>query len=175
MKKGLIYLTFILSTVVSAHELRTVDFVELDNYLGRWYEIEKFPNSFQRNCLATQANYSLKNNGRIKVVNKCLKANGKLKVANGSASIEDTETNAKLKVSFFFLLRWFGEANYYILDLGESRNYGHVLIGSPDRNYAWILSRTPTLDQGIVEQLKEKASSLGFDASRFVPTPTWPK
>ena len=156
---------------IADHELQTVNFVEVERYLGKWYEIEKFPNNFQRNCEATQANYSQMDNGRLRVINKCKKSNGKIKTAKGSASIEDTNTNAKLKVSFFFLQRWIGKANYYIMALGS--DYEYVLIGSPDRNFAWILSRTTTLDQKIIDQLKLTAQSQGFEIERFKKTPTW--
>lgn len=153
--------------------LETVDYVEVERYLGKWYEIEKIPNRFQRDCGATEANYSLRNRGGIKVVNKCLRLkDGSLKVANGRATIANYETNAVLEVSFFFLQRWFGGPNYYILDLAD--DYSYVLVGSPNRDFLWILARTKTLDANIIENLKAKAQTQGFDTTRMVPTPVWP-
>lgn len=157
-----------------ANTLTTVDYVDVNKYLGKWYEIEKIPNRFQRKCGATQANYSLKRNGAIRVVNKCIKTkNGKLQVANGTATIANFNTNAVLEVSFFFLQRWFSGPNYYILDLAD--DYSYVLVGSPNRDFLWILSRTKTLDENIIENLKAKAQTLGFDTTRMEKTPIWPE
>ena len=156
-----------------ADTLTTVDYVDVNKYLGQWYEIEKIPNRFQRKCGATQANYSLKRNGDIRVINKCIKKiNGKLQVAKGTATVANFETNAVLEVSFFFLQRWFSGPNYYILDLAD--DYSYVLVGSPSRDFLWILSRTKTLDENIIENLKAKAQTLGFDTTRMEKTPTWP-
>jgi apolipoprotein D and lipocalin family protein len=153
-------------------ELNTVNFVDVKKYLGKWYEIEKIPNSFQRKCGATQANYSLKKNGRVRVINKCKRLkDGKIKIAKGVASIENSATNAELEVSFFFVQRWFSGSNYFILDLAD--DYSYALVGSPSRDFLWILSRTPELDENIINNLKAVAEREGFDTSRMKKTPTW--
>lgn len=155
-----------------SNQLETVDYVDVNKYLGKWYEIEKIPNRFQRKCGATQANYSLRRKGDIKVVNRCITKSGSIDTANGRATIANYETNAVLEVSFFFLQRWFGGPNYYILDLAD--DYSYVLVGSPSRDFLWILARTKTLDENIIENLKAKAETQGFDTSRMQKTPTWP-
>jgi apolipoprotein D and lipocalin family protein len=151
--------------------LETADFVDVKKYLGTWYEIEKIPNSFQRKCGATKANYSLKKNGKIRVTNTCIKKNGKVNVAKGTATVANKTTNAVLEVSFFFLQRWFGGPNYYIIDLAD--DYSYVLVGSPSRDFLWILSRTPVLDENIITNLKAVATRNGFDVERMTKTPQW--
>jgi apolipoprotein D and lipocalin family protein len=140
--------------------------------MGRWYEITRFPNSFQKKCLATKAEYGLRSDGKVTVKNTCKTTKGD-NVANALARVVDKKTNAKLKVSFvpfFNRFGWFA-GDYWILDLAA--DYSYVLVGSPDRNFLWVLSRTPTLDANIVEALKTTAQKEGFDVSRLVETPVW--
>jgi apolipoprotein D and lipocalin family protein len=153
----------------------TVSHVELDRYLGTWYQIGLFPNSFQKKCLATQANYALKKNGKIAVTNSCFTKEGKINVANGIASVADKETNSKLKVGFAPIFKNLGlfTGDYWILEL-ES-DYQYVLVGSPSREFLWILSRTPTLEKINIDYLLDKAAEQGFDITRFAFTPTWPE
>ena len=140
-------------------ELTVVDSVELDRYLGRWYEISSYPNWFQRNCTAVTADYSLREDGLIKVVNSCRKGSldGKLKQANGRAKVVDAETNAKLKVSFF--RQFWG--NYWIIDLDPY--YQWAVVGEPKRKYLWILSRTRSLDDEIYERILARLTQKGYD------------
>jgi len=173
--KVLVLISFLMSCAIAgggSQTLETVDYVDVNQYLGTWYEIEKIPNRFQRKCNATKANYSLKRNGSIRVINTCIRDNGSLQTAKGTATIANSNTNAVLEVSFFFLQRWFSGPNYYILDLAS--DYSYVLVGSPSRDFLWILSRTKTLDANIIENLKVKAQTLGFDTERMKKTPTWP-
>lgn len=173
--KALLLLSFLLSCAFAgggSNSLTTVDYVDVNQYLGTWYEIEKIPNRFQRKCNATKADYSLKRNGSIRVLNSCIRNNGSLQTAKGTATIANRTTNAVLEVSFFFLQRWFSGPNYFILDLAD--DYSYVLVGSPSRDFLWILSRTKTLDANIIENLKAKAETLGFDTTRMKKTPTWP-
>jgi apolipoprotein D and lipocalin family protein len=152
--------------------VRTVESVDVARYMGRWYEITRFPNSFQKKCLATKAEYGLRSDGKVTVKNTCKTTKGD-NVANALARVVDKKTNAKLKVSFvpfFNRFGWFA-GDYWILDLAA--DYSYVLVGSPDRNFLWVLSRTPTLDANIVEALKTTAQKEGFDVSRLVETPVW--
>lgn len=134
--------------------LQTVPKVELQRYLGTWYEIASFPQSFQKGCTATTATYSLKAEGEIEVLNRCRldSLEGEEKVAKGRARVVDKDTNAKLEVSFFGPF-W---GDYWIIQLGD--DYEYAVVGHPSRDYLWILSRTPTLEeaklQGILEKLK---------------------
>lgn len=142
----------------------TVAKVDLARYMGSWYEIAKYPNRFQKGCLCTVATYTLKPNGRVAVVNRCRTAEGRIREAKGWAKVVDPSTNARLKVTFFW--PFFGD--YWILDLDPG--YTHVLVGTPDRRYLWILSRTPGMEEGTFARLTERAAALGFDPGRLVRT-----
>jgi apolipoprotein D and lipocalin family protein len=176
MKLSIVFCAFLLSAVAcasnSTEPVRTVSMVDIPSYMGKWYEITRFPNSFQKKCGATTADYKLRRDGKVTVTNTCKTAKG-LNVANAIARVADTKTNAKLKVSFvpfFNRFGWFA-GDYWILDLAA--DYSYVLVGAPDRNFLWILSRTPTLDDNIVEALKTTAQREGFDVSRLRDSPVW--
>lgn len=140
--------------------------VDLTRYQGKWYEIARLPTRFQRDCASdVTAQYTLRNDGKIEVVNACREANGKLKGAKGVARLADKQgPNSKLKVRFFL----FFSGDYWILDLDDG--YDWALVGTPDRRYLWILSRTPTLAPSICNQLLSKARELGFDVDRVIRT-----
>lgn len=152
--------------------LETVKYVSVDRYLGTWYEIAAFPQKFQKGCTATKAEYSLRHDGDIKVLNTCNlgSPDGELKVAEGRAWVKDKKTNAKLKVQFFLRnFRFFlFSGNYWILDL--DKNYESVLVGDKSRQYLWILSRDPKLDIERYNELVKKAQKLKFDTSKLVKT-----
>lgn len=160
------------TTTVFAQKPTTVSNVDLNKYAGKWFEVARFPNRFQKKCVGNvTAEYKLQNNNRIQVVNRCELNNGKFDEAIGEAKIVDTQSNAKLKVRFapkFISFLPFVWGDYWILDLGK--NYEYALVGSPDRNYLWILSRTPNLSEKTFEQLKQTAQKQGFDASKLVKT-----
>ncbi|MDR3610594.1 MAG: lipocalin family protein [Ignavibacteriaceae bacterium] len=149
------------------NELRVVNSVDLKKYIGLWYEIAKIPNRFQKDCKRnTTAIYSFREDGKIKVVNSCMEDDGSIKIAEGVARVADTRTNAKLEVSFVKLLGinlfW---GDYWIIGLGD--NYEYALVGSPDRKYGWILSRTPKLQQEKLNRISELLKNKGYDISRF--------
>lgn len=147
-------------------DLETVKFVDLNRYMGKWFEIASFPQRFQKGCTATTANYSLNEDGNVDVVNQCHldSLNGNLKTAKGIAKIVDKSTNAKLKVSFF----WPFYGAYWIIELGE--NYEYAVVGHPSREYLWILSRTPQISSTLFEDLKNRIAQKGFDLSRLQMT-----
>lgn len=152
--------------------LPTVEYVDLQKYQGTWYEIARFDQKFQKGCTAVSAEYTLTKKNRVNVLNKC-KLNsptGELKVAKGKAWVVDKKSNSKLKVQFFlsFIKLGFLAGDYWIIDLDE--NYEHVMIGSPDRNYLWILARRPFLDEDTLTELKAKAEFLGFDTKKLLNT-----
>lgn len=141
--------------------LPTVASVELNRYLGRWYEIALLPNRFERHCVAdTQAQYSL-DGERIRVLNRCREADGRITSASGTAKIVPDSGNAKLRVSFF----WPFYGDYWILALDEG--YSEVLVGTPDRRYGWVLARQPQLPEARLQALLARAQALGFDAAAF--------
>lgn len=144
-------------------ELRTVSQVDLDRYLGLWYEIASFPQSFQRGCTGSTATYSLRNDGDIDVVNRCRigALDGREKVAAGLAQVVDRTTNAKLRVSFFRPF-W---GDYWIIDLGA--NYEYAVVGHPSRDYLWILSRIPTMESGVYEGIVSRLKAQGYETERL--------
>ncbi len=143
--------------------METVAKVELDKYLGKWYEIAHLPASFQNGCNQTTATYSMLKNGNIAVLNECTK-NGKYKKAKGTAKVIDKQTGAKLKVTFF----WPFYGDYWIIRLGE--NYDYAVVGTPDRKYLWILCRKPKMEEKLYVELIEFAKSKGFDTDKLILT-----
>jgi len=151
-------------------ELPTVPQVDVARYLGTWYEIASYPQSFQKGCTATTATYSLRDDGELDVLNRCRKPdiNGEEDSAHGHAWIVDKRSNAKLEVSFF----WPFHGAYWIIDLGK--NYEYAVVGHPSRDYLWILSRKPKLDPALYEQILERLEKHGYDRKRLVVTPQRP-
>ena len=146
--------------------LETVPHVDLARYLGTWYEIASFPQSFQRGCTATTATYTLRDDGQIDVVNRCRvgSPDGKKKAARGRARVVDRTTNAKLEVSFFRPF-W---GPYWIIDLAP--DYSYAVIGHPGRDYLWILSRTPTMDEVTYQNILARLRVQRYETSRLVRT-----
>lgn len=144
--------------------LEVVSHVDLEKYLGKWYEIAHLPARFQEGCSETKATYALSQNGNISVLNEC-KRNGKVKKAKGKAKVVDKTTGAKLKVTFF----WPFYGDYWIINLGSQ--YDYSVVGTPNRRYLWILSRTPQMDDKLYMQLTEFAKAKGFDTQRLIKTP----
>jgi apolipoprotein D and lipocalin family protein len=143
--------------------LEVVPHVELEKYLGKWYEIAHLPAKFQEGCNETTATYSLSKDGSISVLNQCTK-NGKMKQAKGKAQVVVKNSNAKLKVTFF----WPFYGDYWIMKLGG--DYDYSVVGTPNRKYLWILSRTPQMDDELYSQLIEYVKSKGFDANNLIKT-----
>ncbi len=171
MKKLILLPLFLLflSSGSSAHPLQTVSYVDLERYSGKWYEIAKFPNRFQRNCNEATAEYTPLSNGKIVVHNACknLKT-GRIKDIVGIAKVKDSETNAKLSVSFLpAWLRWtgIGLGKYWIIDLEQ--NYQYAVVSEPKRKYLWILSRTPSLDRKTYDSILEKIASQRLEVKRI--------
>jgi apolipoprotein D and lipocalin family protein len=140
-----------------AQPVQTVSWVDLGKFQGSWHEIASIPQFFQRNCAKnTIANYSPDGEaGRIKVLNTCVKLNGDVISARGQAKVFDPATNAKLSVTFLNLGTWlyWVPGNYWILDLGP--DYRYTVIGDGNREYAWIMSRTPRLaEEDLISAMK---------------------
>lgn len=143
--------------------LTTVSAVELNRYLGKWYEIASYPAWFQKGCTGSTADYSLMPDGRIRVVNRCFKnsLDGPLKVSKGKAEVVDTATRARLKVWFL----WPFKGDYWIIDLDD--DYQWAVVGVPSRKYLWILSRTPTLDGNVYDGILRRVIEKGYDPTRL--------
>jgi apolipoprotein D and lipocalin family protein len=144
-------------------ELTTVDRVDLMRYIGRWFEIARYQNRFERDCdRDVTATYTRLENGDIEVVNSCVQEDGKPKTSKGKAKIVDEETNAKLKVTFF----WPFYGDYWIIDLDPQ--YRWVVIGEPRRKYLWILNRHPHMDAVLYGQITSRLAAKGYDASKLI-------
>ncbi len=152
-------------------ELATVEHVDIERYMGTWFEIAKLPQSFEKGLVGITATYSMLPNGKVGVVNKGYKGdfNGKTKTAQGRAMVVDAKTNAKLRVSFF----WPFAGDYWILELG--RDYEYAVVGEESRNYLWILSRTPQMDEATYNDLLKRVQAKGFDVSKLEKTPQMPR
>ena len=143
-----------------AEPLQTVPAVDLDRYLGRWYEIARLPNRFEKDCEGVTADYARRDDGLISVTNTCRDGapDGPEKKATGRARIVDTQTNAKLEVSFFGPF-W---GDYWVIDLAE--DYSHAIVSEPEGRYLWILARDPTIDDALKANLLSKIRANGFNA-----------
>lgn len=145
--------------------LQVVSHVDLARYVGRWYEIARFPNWFQRNCAESTATYRLNEDGSIAVLNQCRKEPGReLESAEGTAWVVDPATNAKLKVQFFWPFR----GDYWIIDLGP--DYEYAVVGHPSRDYLWILSRTPQMDEAAYNRILQRLRQQDYDVTRLIKT-----
>jgi apolipoprotein D and lipocalin family protein len=146
--------------------LEVVPHLDLQRYLGKWYEVAAIPQSFQKNCVATTATYSLRSDGKIDVLNECRKFefDGKLSRAHGKAWIPNPEQPAKLLVQFFWPFR----GDYWVIELGD--NYEYAVVGHPSRDYLWILSRTAQMDPLKIEEIYGRLSRVGYDLSRIQTT-----
>lgn len=144
--------------------LDVVDKVEVNRYIGKWYEIAMLPNNFQKGCNCTTAEYSIIDEETIRVINSCRKdsVNGEVEEATGKAFVVEGTNNAKLRVQFFWPFR----GDYWIIDL-DRENYQYAVVGAPSRKYLWILSRTPKMDENIFNILVEKCKTKGFDVSKL--------
>jgi apolipoprotein D and lipocalin family protein len=151
--------------------VRTVPFVDLDRYAGDWFEIARFPNRFQRQCVGdVRATYARRADGRVDVVNRCRTAEGETE-ARGVARIVDERTFAKLKVRFApAWLSWLPMVwgDYWIIGLAP--DYSWAVVGDPGRDYLWILARAPHLDDASTAMAQAAARDNGFDLTRLVPT-----
>ena len=147
--------------------LRTVARADLDRYLGMWYEIARFPHRFQEGCLASTATYARLADGRIRVENACRDANrdGEVRRATGVAWVASGDpSNAKLEVQFFWPFR----GDYWIIELDP--DYRYAVVGHPSREYLWILSRTPRMDEVVYQELLRRIAVHGYDVTRIQRT-----
>ena len=156
---------FSFTSCTSKHELlNTVKKVELNKYLGTWYEIARYEHRFEKDCKNVTATYNLKKENEIEVINQCTDINtNEKKKAIGVAFAKD-ETFSKLRVSFF--RPFYGD--YWILILDE--NYKYAVVGAPSREYLWILAREKTILDEIKKSILEKLPTLGFPTNKLIWT-----
>lgn len=161
----LIFSTFIVSACTGLPKGATaVSGFELDRYLGTWYEIARLDHRFERGLTNVSANYTLRDDGGVKVVNRGFNTKTtEWDEAIGKAYFVDAPDVGRLKVSFFG--PFYGGYNILELDI---ENYEYALVAGPDRSYLWILARSPDLAETIVQSLVEKARSLEFPVDELI-------
>jgi len=158
-------------------DLTVVPSVDLEKYAGKWYEIARLPNRFQKDCAGdVTATYSLDEDG-IEVVNRCRKASGEIIEAKGRARLADRNgPNSKLEVRFAPpFLSWlpFVWGDYWIIDLAP--DYSYAVVGEPHRKYLWILSRRKKLDDATLERILTRIRERGYNTDKLVMTPQSPE
>lgn len=156
-----------LTVGMTERELRVVPRVELARYMGRWYEIARYPNRFQSGLVGVIAEYQLDNDGNIRVINTGHKdrLGGAVKRSTARAWVTCDESRAKWHVQFIWPFR----ADYWIIDLGD--NYEYAVVGQPSRDHLWVLSRTPTLPDETYNAICERLRRQGYDPRRLERTP----
>ena len=144
--------------------------VDLKRYQGTWYEQARLPMFFQRNCVRSQANYRLQNDGRVAVINRCETKDGEWEQAEGEAFPQQAGQTDKLWVRFD---NWFSnlfpgltKGHYWILYLAD--DYSVALVGSPDREYLWLLSRERKVDAATRDSLLDEARKRGYDTRELI-------
>jgi apolipoprotein D and lipocalin family protein len=153
-------------------KVQPVSNVDLNQYMGTWYEMGSIPMFFQRMCVQnTQAKYALLKNGQVQVINQCQKKDGKLAKVEGRAKVVNASENSKLKVTFlnFFGYQFFASGDYWIIDLAS--DYRYAVVGHPSRKYGWILSRTQTLSPEDLSAIRHNLKNQNYDPCRFLMTP----
>lgn len=145
-------------------DVEVVDKLDLQKYLGHWYEIAAIPYHFEKGCHCSQANYSVNTDGTIKILNACKRdsVNNKYDVKEGKAWVKGNP--AKLQLEFFFPF----DARYWVLQV--DRKYRYAMVGEPTKKHLWILSRTPTLSKRIYKKLVKFAENQGFPTNELEMT-----
>ena len=156
-----------------ASDVKPVEKLDLDKYLGTWVEIASIPQFFQRKCVRdTRATYSAAENSLIKVENVCTRDDGAREKAEGRARRVDAESAAKLEVTFLELLgeyRFWVAGGYWVIALDT--NYQWAVVGHPSRRFGWVLARERRLSPVALAEIIGRVKSQGYDACEFVVTP----
>ncbi len=161
------------ATVDSVEQLPTATSVDLSRYVGKWHEIARLPMWAQQNCVRSTAEYTLLESGEIGVTNTCATAEGQETSIDGIATTVDPEDEAKLNVVFY---QWMADivsfytplnnGNYWILRVDPE--YRHAIVATPDREYLWILARTPNLPEDTYQELVTFSQRLGFTTENLI-------
>jgi apolipoprotein D and lipocalin family protein len=181
MIRALVFLVFFLGyfnqinaqNAPQVQAVQSVPKVDLDKYLGTWYEVAAIPQYFQRKCIRdTRATYSKAEEGRIEVNNQCKTESGESQNASGRARVVDTQSNSKLEVTFVKLFGdwrfWIG-GDYWVIGLEE--NYQWAVVGHPSRKYGWVLSRTRALSPDAWKAVDAVLEKNGYDRCDLLMSP----
>lgn len=152
--------------------LATIPSLDVPRYMGRWYEIAKYPNRFQKKCVGdTTAEYALQQDGNLQVINRCRMEDGQFDEAIGAARQIGDRSSPKLEVRFapawlsFIPAVW---GDYWVIDLDT--DYQLVAVSEPEREYLWILSRDPEVSRDVYERLLQRLRGKGFDTHELEMT-----
>jgi apolipoprotein D and lipocalin family protein len=157
-------LVFLTGCLGTPEGVRPVGQFELNRYLGKWYEIARLDHSFERGLENVTAEYSLRDDGGVRVINRGFSAKDKeWKQAEGKAYFIRDPNEGYLKVSFFG--PFYG--SYVVFDL-DRENYQYAFVSGPDTSYLWLLSRTPVVSKKLMERFVQRANSLGFDTDKLI-------
>ena len=153
-----------------APALEAVASVDVERYMGLWYEIARYPTSFQKNCEGTTAEYTLRDDGKVNVLNTCRfgTKDGEPRSAEAVARVMEGSNGARIFVNFAPIPLPAGRGNYWIIYLDE--DYQHALVGEPSGRFLWMLSRTPTVTPEVREALNAAAIAAGYDLSMLKET-----
>lgn len=168
--KHLFLMATILISLFSAcaqkETITTVPNVDVNKYVGKWYEIAAFPQKFQKGCHCTTAEYTLTDKGYLIVENRCNKdkVDGEQSYIKGKAFIVENSGNAKLKVQFF----WPFKGDYWIIDLAS--DYSYAVVSDPSMKYLWILCRTSKMEESVYQAILTRLVEKGYDLSKLVKT-----
>ena len=165
MKKILITFVLLLVGCVNVPEnITPVDNFNIERYLGKWYEIARLDHSFERGLTSVNAEYSLRSDGGLRVMNRGYsKKENKWKEIEGKGYFVNRKDEGFLKVSFFG--PFYG--SYVVFDL-DRENYSYALVCGPDKSYFWLLARSPRINDDLKKHLINKATSLGFDTNKLI-------
>ncbi len=167
--KTLLALCVILASCSNSQPLRTVGKVDLPRYAGHWFEVARLPNTFQRDDSRATADYTLQADGSVRVVNTEYRPDGTPKTATGKATVVQNSGGGRLRVKFSGLAALAPapkEGNYWIIALAQ--DYSAALVGTPDRKFLWLLSRSAVMPPRVKERYLAKARAEGFDTPKLI-------
>ncbi|MDP2853103.1 MAG: lipocalin family protein [Smithellaceae bacterium] len=165
MKKSIIILVLLVVSCGGIPDgVKPVDHFQMERYLGKWYEIARLDHSFERGLTRVTAEYSVREDGGVRVLNRGYLAKGsKWKEAEGKAYFAGRPDQGFLKVSFFG--PFYG--SYVIFEL-DREQYSYALVCGPDKSYLWLLARSPRMDEDVKKRLIAKAAAAGFDTNKLI-------
>jgi apolipoprotein D and lipocalin family protein len=165
MKKILMAFVLLLAgCVIMPENIAPVDNFNIERYLGKWYEIARLDHSFERGLTSVNAEYSLRSDGGLRVMNRGYsKKENKWKEIEGKGYFVNRKDEGFLKVSFFG--PFYG--SYVVFDL-DRENYSYALVCGPDKSYFWLLARSPRIEDELKKRLVNKAAAFGFDTDKLI-------